>query len=216
MGVDGWKGGWIAVVLRGGRFLAAAAESELTALLLRFPSVAVVAVDMPIGFPTTDPRRADVHARTFVGERRSSVFPMLPEPVYETESYAEALEVCQRLWGRGLSKQSYALKAKILEVDSVVALDDRLVESHPEVTFAAMAGEPLRWSKKSWNGQRLRERLLAEGGIVLSDDLADAGNVPVDDLMDAAACAWSAERFRLGRSQTLPADPSPGEPTIVF
>ncbi len=216
MGVDGWKGGWIAVVLEGGVFTDAACAPGLKALLDRFQSVNVVGVDMPIGFPTSEPRRADFEARTFVGARRSSVFPMLPRPVYETESYADALEACERLWRRGLSRQSYALKTKILEVESIVVEDSRLIEVHPEVTFAAMAGEPLVWSKKTWNGQMRRRALLAEQGVVLPDDLGEAGRVPVDDVIDAAACAWSAERVRLKRCRTLPAEPAEAEPTIVY
>ena len=216
LGVDGWKSGWVAIVLEGGRFADAASGADLSSLLQLFPTVAAVAIDMPIGFPTTEPRRADSAARSFVGSRRSSVFPMLPKEVYETDSFAEASVVCKGLWGKGLSQQSYALRAKIFEVDAVVAKDDRVFECHPEVSFAAMAGGPLEWSKKSWNGQLLRRGLLAEHGIVLPDDLGAAGRAPVDDLLDAAACAWSAERMRLGAAQTLPADPDPGEPTICF
>ena len=118
--------------------------------------------------------------------------------------------------GKGLSQQSYALRAKIFEVDDVVATDDRVFECHPEVSFAAMTGVPLDWSKKTWNGQILRRGLLADHGIGLPDDLGEAGRAPVDDLLDAAACAWSAERMRLGTARTLPADPAPGEPTICF
>ena len=216
IGIDGWKSGWVAVVLKDGRFADAASASALPSLLERYPSVVAAAIDMPIGFPTTDPRRADVAARSFVGPRRSSVFPMLPKQVYETASYAEASVVCKKLWGKGLTQQSYALKQKIFEVEAVVATDELLFECHPEVSFAAMAGAPLDWSKKTWNGQLLRRRLLAAGGIIVPDDLGEAGGAPVDDILDAAACAWSAERARLGLSRTLPEDPAPGEPTIRF
>ena len=216
MGVDGWKGGWVAVVLEQGKFSASNSDAKLKSLLDGFSSLEAVGVDMPIGFPTAEARGADVDARKFVGERRSSVFPMLPRAVYETETYAQGSQVARELWGRGISKQSYALRDKILEVDALVAMDNRLSETHPEVSFAAMAGETLRWSKKSWNGQLQRLRLLAENGIVLPDDLGVAGVIPVDDVLDAAACAWSADRIRLGLAKTLPADPAPGEPTIVY
>lgn len=216
LGVDGWKSGWVAIVLEAGAFAGAATAADLPSLLQQFSSVAAVAIDMPIGFPISEPRRADRAARSFVGSRRSSVFPMLPKQVYETDTYAEASAVCNELWGKGLSKQSYALKTKIFEADGVVATDGRVFECHPEVTFAAMADAPLDWSKKTWNGQLLRRTLLADHGIVLPDDLSEAGGVPVDDVLDAAACAWSAERMRTGTSRTLPEDPAPGEPTIRF
>lgn len=216
MGVDGWKDGWVAVVLEAGTFVDAVVGRDLASVLQRFPSVVAVAVDMPIGFPTTQVRRADSEARAFIGPRRSSVFPVLPRPVYEADSYAEALEVCNKLWGKGMSKQSYSLRTKVLEVARLVAVDDRIFECHPEVCFAAMAGVPLDWSKKTWNGQRRRQKLLGEQGIVLSDDVGEAGGVPVDDLLDAAACAWSADRVRNGTSRTLPAEPANGEPTIRY
>ena len=216
IGVDGWKSGWVAVVLEDGRFADAASASDLPSLLERYPSAVAVAIDMPIGFPTTEPRRADVAARSFVGPRRSSVFSMLPKQVYETASYAAASVVCKKLWGKGLTQQSYALKQKIFEVEAVAATEEPVFECHPEVSFAAMAGAPLDWSKKTWNGQLLRRRLLAAGGIIVPDDLGEAGVAPVDDILDAAACAWSAERARLGSSRTLPEDPAPGEPTIRF
>ncbi len=211
MGVDGWKGGWVAVVLEDGRYVASGSAAQLKGLLGCFSPLEAVGVDMPIGFPTAEARRADIDARAFVGERRSSVFPMLPRAVYETETYDKGSQIARELWGRGISRQSYALKAKILEVDALVATDNRLSETHPEVCFAAMAGETLRWPKKSWNGQLLRRRLLAENGIVLPEDLGEAGATPVDDVLDAAACAWSADRIRQGLVKTLPADPAPGD-----
>lgn len=54
---------------------------------------------------------------------------------------------------------------------------------------------------------RPRER----AGIELPDA---AGAVPVDDLLDACAIAWSADRRGRGEALTLPADPAPGEPVI--
>ena len=101
LGVDGWKSGWVAIVLEGGRFAGAASGADLSSVLRQFPAVVSVAIDMPIGFPTTEPRRADSAARAFAGSRRSSVFPMLPKQVYETDSFAEASVVCNKLWGRG-------------------------------------------------------------------------------------------------------------------
>lgn len=216
IGVDGWKSGWVAVVLEAGAFVRATVGGDLASLLEGFPSAVSVAVDMPIGFPTTQRRRADSEARAFIGSRRSSVFPVLPKQVYAADSYADALVVCNELWGKGMSKQSYSLRAKVLEVDGLVAEDDRIFECHPEVCFAAMADAPLEWSKKTWNGQRQRESLLHDQGIVLPQNLGEVGRVPVDDLLDAAACAWSAERMRLGIARTLPADPARNEPTIQF
>ena len=81
------------------------------------------------------------------------------------------MAVSQAEFGKGISRQAYALRSKILEVEPHWLADERIIECHPEVSFRAMAEEPLGWSKKTWNGQMLRRRLLAEQGIVLPDEL---------------------------------------------
>ncbi|WP_433894570.1 DUF429 domain-containing protein [Streptomyces sp. CA-111067] len=79
-------------------------------------------------------------------------------------------------------------------------------EMHPEVSFQAMAGgTPLSQSKKSWRGQAVRRALLAAAGIQLGDELGEADSVPTDDVLDAAAAAWSAHRIAVETAQRLPA-----------
>jgi Protein of unknown function (DUF429) len=46
-----------------------------------------------------------------------------------------------------------------------------VIEVHPEAWFAALAGRPLRNSKRSWNDQMEQRRLLASAGIELPDEL---------------------------------------------
>jgi predicted RNase H-like nuclease len=85
--------------------------------------------------------------------------------------------------------------------------DTRVFEVHPEVSFRAMNGGFLDWSKKSWNGLLDRRRLLADAGIVLDDDLGVGGATVADDVVDAAAVAWSARGGGRGESSTLPDPP---------
>lgn len=79
-----------------------------------------------------------------------------------------------------------------------------MIEVHPEVSFAALAGEHLANRKKSWNGVAVRRRLLAEAGVIFEDDLGPAGDLCVDDILDAAAGAWSAGRYACGKAKALP------------
>jgi len=66
----------------------------------------------------------------------------------------------------------------------------------------------MQYPKKSWNGQMERRRLLADAGIVLPDGLTGrAGEVPVDDVLDAAAMAWTARRVADGVAIPLPSPP---------
>jgi predicted RNase H-like nuclease len=124
-------------------------------------------------------------------------------------TYDEANDLSKREYERGISRQAYGLRSKILEVDPIAAKDDRIIETHPEVCFRAMKGQPLAYSKKTWNGQAERRRLIADAGIDLPQHLPDAGNTPPDDLLDAAAAAWTAWRVSQGQAKVLP-EPAAG------
>jgi predicted RNase H-like nuclease len=125
-------------------------------------------------------------------------------------SYAKARQVVP-----SLSAQSFALGKKIVEVES--CLERRLFEVHPEVSFAALAGRHLRHSKRSWNGQMERRRLLRSAGILLPNELG-AGEAAADDVLDAAIAAWSAARKEKGEAATLPPEPprQDGRPVAIW
>ena len=207
-GVDAYKRGWVAVVIEDGRFLDARVFPTIGELRSTLSNASVIGVDIPIGLPTSARRAADAEARAFVGPRRSSVFPTPPRAVIEAETYEEARRVANVQFGIGVSSQAYrGLRAKILEVDAVVGDDDRLIEVHPEVSFRALAGHDLQYSKRTWNGQMERRGLLEGAGIELAADLGEAGAVPVDDILDAAVGAWTAARYQQGIAQSLPDPP---------
>ncbi|MFF7656104.1 DUF429 domain-containing protein [Streptomyces sp. NPDC007983] len=209
VGVDACRSGWVAVTLRGGAFAGAETAGGLSDLLARVGDVAVVAVDMPLGMLKSRRRRAEELAAERLGAHRSRVFPVPPREVWEQPDYDAANACCRRLTGAGLSRQSWGLAAKLREANACRdGGDHRLHEVHPEVSFAAMRDDvPVAWSKKGWNGQAVRRRLLEGQGIVLPDDLGPAGRVPSDDVLDAAAAAWSAHRIALGTAVSLPAPP---------
>ncbi len=80
----------------------------------------------------------------------------------------------------------------------------RIVEVHPEASFRELAGEPLKHSKKTWNGMMQRMRLLEKAGINIPAELGEIGRVGVDDVLDAAAIAWTANRYANNRARSLP------------
>jgi predicted RNase H-like nuclease len=203
VGVDGCRKAWAAVSLNDSRVERALLLPSLADVLETEPEVTVLAVDIPIGLPEAGFRAADLEARRFVGSRWRSVFLTPPRAALEAATYAEAAVAAQRLTGAGLSQQSYGLRSKILEADALV--DDRIHEVHPEVTFRAIAGEPLALGKKTGGGALLRLRLLEHVGILLPADLGPAAAAPLDDLLDAAAAAWSGHRIATGQAETLPA-----------
>ncbi|HCP61807.1 MAG TPA: DUF429 domain-containing protein, partial [Actinobacteria bacterium] len=74
-----------------------------------------------------------------------------------------------------------------------------------------MSGGTVLGRKKSWNGLMQRWRLLSSEGIELPEAAGPAGAAAPDDVLDAAAAAWSANRIANGVSETclLYTSPSP-------
>lgn len=212
LGVDGCPGGWVAVELCDGSFAQAVVRPSFADVLNAFPESVAVGVDIPIGLPEGGQRAADKAAREFVGVRRSSVFPTPTRQMLESP------------WkpGLGVTRQTHSLGTRILEVELALkesAMRDRIYEVHPEVSFAAMKGRPLTKPKTSWNGLQRRLSLLRATGIELPDNLPSVGVVPGDDLLDAAAAAWSAHRIARGKAATLPVKPpadSQGRPVAIW
>ena len=218
VGADVWKDGWVAVVTVDGWIASIDAYESMSDLAKAEAEAEIIAVDIPIGLPVAPPRPADGAARKFIGARSSSVFPTPPRDVLEAETYQDALRLSRKRYGIGLTAQSYALRRRILETDNVARSDQRLIEIHPEVTFRALAGRPLSSSKKSWNGHSERRRLLSGVGLSLPDRLPEpVGTVPADDVLDAAAAAWSAGRYAAGEARSLPDEmPLPGFGEVIW
>lgn len=216
LGIDWFKGGWVAIALGGGKQPDVIVGADLGEIIERVPGATCVAVDMPIGLPTKV-RACDGLARRFVGPRFNSVFPTVPQEVLYADTYEEANRIAIRMLdGRKISQQTYALAANIRTVETVAEQDDRLIEVHPEVSFRALIGEPVGWAKTTWNGQAVRRRHLHLAGITLPDELEEAGAVPVADVLDAAVAAWSARRYVAGECQSLPEGARAGERQVIW
>jgi len=80
----------------------------------------------------------------------------------------------------------------------------RIIEVHPEASFAEMAGNPLSHNKKSYNGVMMRLRLLERAGIKIPLEVDEVGGVQIDDVLDAAAVAWTAHRYAMQRARCVP------------
>lgn len=209
LGVDACKSGWVGIRL--GASLTAHFAQNITDLVAAAGEVAVVAIDIPIGLPAHGRRTADVEARVLLGARRSSVFLTPVRAALAEETHAQASAVNRELAEEGMSIQAFGLFPKIREVDAWRRRPPcRVVEAHPELSFRQMAGTPLPDSKKTWAGAAHRRELLAEQDIHLPADLGEAGrHAGVDDVLDAAAVAWTAHRVLTGDAIPLPAEPEP-------
>ena len=216
IGVDGCPGGWIAV-----RWATTVSHhlcrsfAEVMAL-----DAAVIAVDMPIGFPQGSGRAAEREVRQRLGERQSSVFSVPSRAAVMCSDYREACaaNLASSDPPKKVSKQIFHIFPKMREIDALItpALQARIVEVHPELAFWAMNGEsslPLPKKVKGSPhapGLELRKALLGANGFPI-DNLVEPNGAGqdwfTDDLIDACACAWSARRIFEGRAVSFPADP---------
>jgi predicted RNase H-like nuclease len=236
LGVDACRKGWAGILLDGGDLAHGVFGRSLDELVGRARCIAaldVIGIDMPIGLPDTGRRAADVQAKELAGPRRSSVFLTPVRPAVEAPSYRDAARLNRALAGEGLSVQAYALAPRILDVDAWVrgvgegagpdvgrGAATTAIEVHPELSFAAMAGHPLPASKHTWAGASARRQRLVDAGVVLPDELGGLGaSAAVDDVLDAAAAAWTARRHAAGRAICIPARPetfSDGWPAAIW
>lgn len=210
LGVDGARGGWVAASVEVDRTTGRAADVSFRALAdiaaALATDAAAVAVDMPIGLPDSGRRECDLLAKALLGRAHSRVFLTPPRAVLDAADYADAGQVHRRLVdGRGLSVQTWNLVPRIREVDAVAG-DPRLVEVHPELSFAALAGQVLA-SKHTAAGRAQRLAVLRAWVPGLGDYIALPAGLVVVDALDALAAAWSATRWVAGVARSLPEHP---------
>jgi len=206
-GIDGCAGGWVAVTLSADTDAGAPSAVSVTVARtldgLGLDSADVTGIDMPLGLLAAGWRTADLLARRALGRRGSCVFAIPPRPVWEQPAYANANQSCRELTGRGMSIQAWGLRGKLLEADAFrrAAAAPPLYEVHPELSFTALAGgTPLADSKHTRAGLAIRRTLLAQADIALPPRVRGAAE---DDLLDAAAVAWSAGRVAAGAAVIL-------------
>lgn len=214
LGVDACRGGWVGFLLRTHHHptaLTARAIADLVEKAQRHvPDLAVVGIDIPIGLHDAAPRQADLAVSAVLGPRRSSLFRAPVRAALEQPTYARANERQRQLTGEGVSAQAYALRTKILEVDTWRRANTtpRVVEVHPETSFAVLNSGPLGRPKRTWAGLQERLAILATAGLTPPADLGEQAVDPApDDVLDALVAAWSARRVAHGAARCFPDPP---------
>lgn len=203
-GVDGCRGTWVAAVATGAQVSWRRVPTFRD--LYDDDALTVIAIDVPIGLPESGRRECDVAARRALGRRGTSVFAAPVRPVLSCATYAEARGVLAARGGPSMSAQAFGIVRAVRDVDGCVRPEDdgRVVETHPELAFAMLAGGAEVPPKKSAAGQAARLRLLSGGRADVLEvvERVPAG-VPLDDALDALACLWVAERWAAGERRTL-------------
>jgi predicted RNase H-like nuclease len=224
LGIDGCQEGWVGVTLDDeGCYHGIATAPILHDLLRSFPDTTVAGVDMPLHLTNAATRPADTAARKLLGAQRGrSVFPAPPKfvisPDWIDRDPGEVSDESRRRHSCGIPRQSLVLRAKIQEINQAFNDGFPVIEVHPELSFATMnADAPLAFRKKSWGGMRERLALLRDAGIHLPDTLPDAvARLASDDVIDAAAAAWSAHRHARGEATPLPNAPATLRSPVIW
>jgi predicted RNase H-like nuclease len=218
VGVDGCKGGWFAVKRdRASGTIEVAVWATFAQLLHWAPAPAVIGVDMPIGLATGESRDCDTQARKRLGwPRATSVFSPPVRVVLGASSYEDACARNRAAVGRAMSKQAFNILPKIAELDAVLQTlprqPQRVFEVHPELAFMALAQSPSGKSngrrggekskglvepKRTAAGHARRLALLpTEYRVAVDQALTNMKRAAcaADDVLDAFAVLWSAER----------------------
>lgn len=224
LGVDGCAAGWVGALLEPGaprpRVVVAPTLAELVSMVRESTGIRVVGIDIPIGLPDSSIRQADVLARRALPGKASSIFSTLTRAAYAAATRLEADAVNRELAGQGVGAQAFALRDKIVEVDTWLRTRPTVtvLEIHPELSFATMTGAPILASKKSTEGQAERLEALSAAGIARPSVLQGQGYA-ADDVLDACAVAWSAARQAAGLARPLPDPPevfSDGLPAAIW
>lgn len=213
-GVDGCRAGWVAVSSEpGSASYAWRVVREFREIGCAVPMPEVVAIDIPIGLPEAGPRLCDMEARQLLRRgRASSVFPAPIRPVLHAGSPAEANELRRAVDGKRMTLQTWGIVRKVREVDETLRanpeLADRVREVHPEVCFFFMTGRrALQFAKKRTEGREERHRALRPHfGDAIDEAVAAlrSEGCAVDDVLDAFAALWTAQRIVAGKATTVP------------
>jgi predicted RNase H-like nuclease len=111
LGIDACKKGWVGVTndLRG---YFGPTILELVAAAAEDGELEVVAIDIPIGLPTSGPRQADVLPGKLVGRRTSSVFATPVSATLTASTHAEATAISVDTTGKGPTPTSVSTQSQ--------------------------------------------------------------------------------------------------------
>jgi predicted RNase H-like nuclease len=217
-GVDGCKSGWFCITKDlSSSDIGFVIFSDSKSLLKQQPEPSIIAIDIPIGLTETGPRVCDVEARKLLGPRKRSVFPAPIRPALQGNTRKEADSIGRRVDGRGVSAQAFSIYDKIRDLDDILSvspqLQNQIKEIHPELCFWAWNDkQPMPDTKKSEDGETQRRALISKlFGTEVVDRIRSEykrSEVATDDIHDAFAALWTAERIVRGVANVIP-DPPP-------
>jgi predicted RNase H-like nuclease len=175
------------------------------------PAYQVIALFAPVGLlevPVAKGRTCERAARALLGRPRAGAIASAPVRAVLSCSTYEAGAAAN---GGRLSALTWRQVKKIAEVDKVIApyWQRTVFEVHPELSFFQLGEDrAVRFPKHTQAGMAERRDLLAARvpGVERVIDASLAG-VTRPQLLDAAACLWTARRILSRAISRLPEDP---------
>ena len=166
LGVDGCKGGWLAVKLSLFGDWEVNLFRSFSQLWEKHSTAALILVDIPIGLRQgsrrkgsmeRQERRCDKEARKLLGARRASVFRVPCRPAVYASSYDQAIARNEKLTGTRIFRATWNIVGKIREVDEFLSSNpearNSVREIHPELCFWSLNGcRPLQYPKRTEEG----------------------------------------------------------------
>ena len=207
-GVDGCRAGWVAFKVEVPSLTTSVDVVDLAEVLSkRPPELFCIAIDIPIGL-LDGSRACDKTARKLLGQPRgSSVFAAPCRAALAAKSHAASSAINRIKTTRGLSQQAFGIIPKVRQVDDAITSECQrwALEVHPEVCFWALNHHcPMKHNKKTKEGAAERVALLRRVFPQIERHLANRPlRVGADDLLDAAAAAWTALRLHQGQAQCV-------------
>lgn len=195
IGLDACKYGWCGIGVYDNRKIWGCFE-DLSELINTYPDLQRILIDIPIGLTSKNfSRTIDVKARTYLQNRKSSIFsPPCREAIY-ADDYKDALQINRRICGKGISIQAYNISRKIREIDEwfdIKPLALKILEAHPELCFKTLnQNRDLKFSKHDKDGIEERKKIIFRFDDNLRNIYLDLmkqykrSQVKPDDILDA-------------------------------
>ncbi len=196
IGLDGYRRGWVAVLLDGDRQEISFHSHVAQALARPFNRAGI---DIPIGMTDDGERDCDLLARAKLRPHTSRVFTGARRWLWlEYNDPDDANREARRREQKRVSRQLWHLGEKIMEVDAFVRANSSrdVREVHPELVFLRLNDNKPLPSKKSQEGDSLRRYLLKRQGFRDLDVWLSGRRIGTgakrDDVLDACAVAIAA------------------------
>jgi predicted RNase H-like nuclease len=218
VGVDGCRGGWLAVRLSRDGNSDCRIFPDMASLWAAHRQAALILVDIPIGLPEyANDRVCDKAARKVLGARRGSVFPVPCRAAVYAPDYDAAINLNETVTGKRIFRTTWNLIPRMRQVDELLQGDPQargvIREAHPEVLFWGLNKKrPLAFYKKDAAGEAERLEVLQRVYrrarplfLELKKNLPAKSAAP-DDLLDALAATMTG---LIGRTNLKTLPPSP-------